>query len=201
MKLYTTSAKYLSVSLSLSTVALTATMLMGNVIAQEQYQPKLYEPYAPKPSGVIPAGWEIKILEGSQVENSTILPPKREVKITVPAYELVPKQEGGSVVLMDPGFAPKLSTAQKETIGAILTDYSEKVIDVQAKLEKLTAELEKKLGEEPKNKSMSINDEHKESKQSNDSSSTNVSSPSNSTTDQASKGTPNGKKKPNPSSR
>jgi hypothetical protein len=108
-------------------------------------QPKLFEPYAPKPSGKCPDGWEIKILEGSQVENSTTLASGKDIKVTVPAYEIVPKSTPETVVLKDPGFDPVLGTTQKATIGAILTDYSETTIDLQNRLEKVTKELESGL--------------------------------------------------------
>ncbi len=109
-------------------------------------QPKLFEPYAPKPSGKCPDGWEIKILDGSQVENSTTLTSGKDIKVTVPAYEIVPKITPETTVLKDPGFDPVLGTTQKATIGAILTDYSEATIDLQSRLEKVTKELEAGLG-------------------------------------------------------
>jgi hypothetical protein len=109
-------------------------------------QPKLFEPYAPKPSGKSPESWEIKILEGSQVENSTTLTSGKDIKVTVPAYEMVPKVSPDSVVLKDPGFDPALGTTQKATIGAILTEYSEVTVDLHGRLEKVTKELEKALG-------------------------------------------------------
>lgn len=109
-------------------------------------QPKLFEPYAPKPSGKCPEGWEIKILDGSQVENSTTLSSGKDIKVTVPAYEIVAKTNPETIVTKDPGFDPVLGTTQRATIGAILTDYSEATIDLQAKLEKVTMELEAGLG-------------------------------------------------------
>jgi hypothetical protein len=108
-------------------------------------QPRLFEPYNPKASGKAPEGWEMKILEGSQVENTTVLEGKKEIKVTVPAYELVPSKIEGVAVITDPGFDPKLATAQKETIGAILTLYSEEAVELQEKLEKVTAALEKEM--------------------------------------------------------
>lgn len=118
-------------------------------------QPKLFEPYAPKPSGKCPEGWEIKILDGSQVENSTTLESGKDIKVTVPAYEIVPKTTAETIIIKDPGFDPVLGTTQKATIGAILTDYSEATIDLQNRLEKVTKELEKGL---------SVNTEDKEAK-------------------------------------
>ena len=115
--------------------------------AKGDEQTKLFEPYAPKPSGATPDGWEIQILEGSQIENKTTLVNKREIKVTVPAYELIPSVGKEKItVLKDPGFEPSLATAQKNTIGAVLTQYSEKVNDLQEKLEKILGELEKGLG-------------------------------------------------------
>lgn len=109
-------------------------------------QPKLFEPYAPKPSGKCPEGWEIKILDGSQVENSTTLSSGKDIKVTVPAYEIVAKTGPDTIITKDPGFDPVLGTTQRATIGAILTDYSEATIDLQARLEKVTKELEAGLG-------------------------------------------------------
>lgn len=124
------------------------TLSAGNLqtLQANEGQPKLFEPYAPKPSGKSPDGWEIKILEGSQVENSSTLSSGKDIKVTVPAYEVVPKTNQQTVVLKDPGFDPLLGTTQNATIGAILTDYSEATVELQAKLEKVTQELEKSLG-------------------------------------------------------
>jgi hypothetical protein len=130
----------------LITIAFSLTSNPNLRAQQGEAQPKLYEPYAPKPSGKAPEGWEIKILEGSQVENSTLLNGKKEIKVTVPAYELVPKTNEGTLIIKDPGFDPKLATAQRDTIGAVLTEYSEKTIDLQLKLEKVIEELEVGLG-------------------------------------------------------
>jgi hypothetical protein len=135
-----------------STVA--ALVISSQLGISEDSQPKLFEPYAPKPSGKAPDGWEIKILEGSQVENSTTLDNKKEIKVTVPAYELVPKQSSTSIVFKDPGFEPELSTSQKSTIGAVLTDYSEQAGELQSRLEKVIQELEKGLGEIAKNETV-----------------------------------------------
>jgi hypothetical protein len=117
-----------------------------NPVYSSDSQPKLYEPYAPKPSGKPPEGWEIKILEGSQVENSTNLNGKKEIKVTVPAYEIVPKTTESTKVIKDPGFDPKLATSQKSTIGAVLTEYSEQAQELQVKLDKVIIELEEGLG-------------------------------------------------------
>lgn len=132
------------------TLALVIIYTLGANLTQtlqaSEGQPKLFEPYAPKPSGKSPDGWEIKILEGSQVENSSTLSSGKDIKVTVPAYEIVPKTNPETVVLKDPGFDPSLGTTQTATIGAILTDYSEATVELQAKLEKVTQELEKGLG-------------------------------------------------------
>jgi len=110
-------------------------------------QPKLFEPYAPKPSGTTPDGWEIRILEGSQVENSTVLKNKREIKVTVPAYELVPATKDGKItIIKDPGFESKLANAQKNTVGAVLTQFSETAGGLQEKLDKIIQEMEKGIG-------------------------------------------------------
>jgi hypothetical protein len=119
---------------------------MAQDSGSSESQPKLYEPYAPKPSGKAPDGWEIRILEGSQVENSTNLNGKKEIKVTVPAYELVPKTSDETKVMLDPGFDPKLATAQRATIGAVLTEYSEQTQELHTKLEKVIIELETGLG-------------------------------------------------------
>lgn len=119
---------------------------LNSELQANEGQPKLFEPYAPKPSGKAPEGWEIKILEGSQVENSTSLNGKKEIKVTVPAYELVPKSTEATTVIQDPGFDPKLATAQRETIGAVLTQYGEQSQELQIRLDKVIIELESSLG-------------------------------------------------------
>jgi len=137
-----------------SCAGLFAVLAASENLNASEGQPKLYEPYAPKPSGKPPEGWEIKILEGSQVENSTNLNGKKEIKVTVPAYEIVPKTSEETKVIRDPGFDPKLATAQKATIGAVLTEYSEEAQELQIKLDKVIIELEEGLGakkEEPAN--------------------------------------------------
>lgn len=123
---------------------------VSNAISSEG-QPKLFEPYAPKPSGKSPEGWEIKILEGSQVENSTTLGSGKDIKVTVPAYEIVAKASTETIIIKDPGFDPALGTTQKATIGAILTDYSEAAIELQNRLEKVSKELEVGLGTDTNN--------------------------------------------------
>jgi hypothetical protein len=129
-------------TLVILSIGMMATFQLSNA---SEGQPKLYEPYAPKPSGKAPEGWEIKILEGSQVENSTNLNGKKEIKVTVPAYELVPILSEETRVITDPGFDPKLATAQKNTIGAVLTAYSEEAYSLQEQLNKVISELEEGL--------------------------------------------------------
>lgn len=114
---------------------------------------KLEEPYAPKASGPTQPGWEIRILQGSNIESKTTLRNGRIIKVSAPAYELVPK--GEAVVMKEPGFDPMLANAQKETIGALLTAYSESASSLQATLEKTLAQLdaslkETKISAEPK---------------------------------------------------
>lgn len=104
---------------------------------------RLIEPYAPKPSGPTPEGWEIKILEGSVVESVTRLKSGREIKVSTPAYELVPI--GDVLVISDPGFNPTLANSQTDTIGAVLTKYSEEAHILQERLKKIIEELEKNL--------------------------------------------------------
>lgn len=111
---------------------------------------KLLEPYAPKPSGPTPEGWEIQPLKGSSIESVTKLQSGKEIKVNAVAYQLVPK--AGGVVLTDPGFDPKLANAQKTTIGALLTEYSEVADELQKTLEKTLAELDTALGAPPAEK-------------------------------------------------
>lgn len=125
-------------------------LVQATTALSSEGQPKLFEPYAPKPSGKSPEGWEIKILEGSQVENSTTLSSGKDIKVTVPAYEMVAKSTEETIIIKDPGFDPLLGTTQKTTIGAILTDYSEAAIELQNRLEKVTKELEAGLGSKSK---------------------------------------------------
>jgi len=140
-----------------TTTTLLATVLIASQtigLAQKAgtEQPKLYEPYAPKPSHAIPAGWELKILQGSKVENKTTLKNQKEIKITVPAYELVPitsgKQEMNpeTTLLKDPGFKPNLANNQTDTLGAVLTQYSEITESLQTKLQNIIGELETNIG-------------------------------------------------------
>lgn len=104
---------------------------------------KLFEPYAPKPSGQSPVGWEIQMLKGSSIESKTTLKNGREIKVNAPAYEMVPS--AGAVVLLEPGFNPALGNAQKLTIGALITQYSETAAEMQKSLDKTLAEMEKGL--------------------------------------------------------
>lgn len=124
--------------LSLLGLSLMTTTLLG-----QESGPKLFEPYKPKPSGSAPDGWEIKILEGSSVDSTTVLKNGKEVKVSAPAYELVPKE--GALTFRDPGFQPELANAQKYTIGALLTQYSEKASDLQESLDRVVSELEANL--------------------------------------------------------
>jgi hypothetical protein len=147
----TKSSRSLSLSRSL---AITLGLTLGlNIIGTSNgraEETRLTEPYNPKPSGECPTGWEIQILEGSQIDNSTTLNNKRVVKVTVPAYELVPsKPKDGSVMttLRDPGFDPKLANAQKDTVGATLTSYSEQAGVLSEKLSKIVESLRKDLGD------------------------------------------------------
>jgi hypothetical protein len=108
---------------------------------------KLFEPYPPKPSSDAPPGWEIHILEGSVIENVTVLRNKREIKVTVPAYELVPVAIKGEsfTISKDPGFDPTQGTTQTNTIGAILANYIDTITNLQTALETTIQELETTL--------------------------------------------------------
>ena len=125
------------------TIALTILIAAQLSVASAEDKTKLFEPYAPKPSGPTPEGWSIQILKGSSVESKSNLKNGREIKVNAPAYELVP-QKGGKV-LREPGFEAALANSQKMTIGALLTKYSETAGTLQSELEKTLGELEKGL--------------------------------------------------------
>jgi hypothetical protein len=111
---------------------------------------KLFEPFAPKPSHPIPSGWELQILKGSRVENKTVLKNNKEIKVTVPAYELVPiaanARDSKANIIKDPGFKPNLANNQTDTIGAVLTEYSESTTILEEKLQNIIDTLEKEIG-------------------------------------------------------
>ena len=132
---------------SLSLAQTNTTNQDSTINATKEPPVKLFEPYPPKPSAEAPAGWEIHILEGSVIENLTVLRNKREIKVTVPAYELVPIPINGENLLFtkDPGFDPTLGAAQTNTIGALLTQYLESVTQLQTKLDNSIQELEATL--------------------------------------------------------
>jgi len=137
-------------SLAKTTLSALLVLTLPTVLAEEK-NAKLFEPFSPKPSHQIPAGWELKILKGSKVENVTTLKNNKEVKVTVPAYELVPVQTNPTTeetkILVDPGFQPDLANNQTNTIGAILTDYSESALTLETKLQTIIDTLESKLGQ------------------------------------------------------
>jgi len=115
--------------------------------AGEPQRTQLLEPYAPKPSGNAPEGWEIKPLKGSSIETVTRLQNGKEIKVNAIAYQLVPKD--GGVVLKDPRFDPRLANSQTATIGAVITNYSEKVTSLQKELDETIAALDEALSKTP----------------------------------------------------
>jgi hypothetical protein len=141
---------------STSVLAILAALAAATSTIQADQKTRLVEPYAPKPSGPAPTGWEIKLLEGSSVESKTKLKNGRQIKVNAPAYELVPVD---GVVMREPGYQPKLTNAQKETIGAALTEYSELAEGLQKTLEKTLKEMGDALGKQkgtPKTKGVEI---------------------------------------------
>jgi len=127
--------KALNLSLSL--------LLIGACGIHAEEKTKLYEAYAPKPSGPSPAGWTIQILQGSSVDSATKLKNGREIKVTAPVFELV--ASNSVCVITDPGFDPKLGNNQTATIGATITQYSETTKELQDQLDKTIGILEKSL--------------------------------------------------------
>lgn len=131
---------------------LSSVLLLAPAGATEQEKTtKLFEPFAPKPSHTLPTGWELQILKGSKVENKTTLKNNKEIKVTVPAYELVPVPVANNssvkaTILQDPGFKPDLANNQSDTIGAVLTEYSESTTFLEGKLQSIIDSLEKELG-------------------------------------------------------
>jgi len=130
---------------------LTLAFCLHNAQAEDK-NTKLFEPFAPKPSHTLPPGWELQILKGSKVENKTTLKNNKEVKVTVPAYEIVPITTASNptgrrpAILSDPGFKPELANNQTDTIGAVLTEYSEATTILEEKLETIIKTLEKEIG-------------------------------------------------------
>jgi hypothetical protein len=131
---------------------LSASLLLSHTsVAEPDKTTKLFEPFAPKPSHPLPPGWELQILKGSKVENKTTLKNNKEIKVTVPAYELVPVPTSTNsslraTILQDPGFKPDLANNQTDTIGAVLTEYSESTTFLEEKLQGIIDTLEKELG-------------------------------------------------------
>jgi hypothetical protein len=136
----------------LTGVALALAISMAGTQAEEKT--KLFEPYAPKPSGPSPSGWEVQMLKGSSIESKTTLRNGREIKVNAPAYEMVPA--AGGIVMKEPGFDPALGNSQRLTIGALITEYSETADRLQKELEKTISEMDKALGA-PKTSQASTN--------------------------------------------
>jgi len=90
----------------------------------EEAHIQIYEPAKPKPLGVLPEGWQLKVIPDQKAVTLPIpLPNGRVAEATSLPYVLEPSGEEGSYVLQEPGYDPEKRGAS-ETIGKILSDQS-----------------------------------------------------------------------------
>lgn len=110
-------------------------------------QKRVLEPYPANPTGNPPAGWKIKLLPNSKVENKTEIEPGKEITVSVEAYTLEPiaLENETIIVLNDPFYNPLLKNAQEKTLGASITKYSEESEILRNNLHAVIQSLEKDL--------------------------------------------------------
>ncbi len=97
---------------------------------------RIVEQAQPKPTGAIPVGWRLEVLKGHTIKQQpSTLPNGEQTTVTTSAYVLVPEEKQGAIVFTDPAFDPKLGNAQKNTIGAVLTDYMDTAAGMTKRLD------------------------------------------------------------------
>ena len=97
---------------------------------------RIVEQAQPKPTGAIPSGWRLEVLKGHTIKQQpSTLPNGEQTTVTTSAYVLVPEEKQGAIVFTDPAFDPKLGNAQKNTIGAVLTDYMDTAAGMTKRLD------------------------------------------------------------------
>ena len=108
---------------------------------------QIYEPAKPKPLGVVPSGWQLRVIKDRVAETLPIsLPNGRTAEIASLPYLLEPSNERGFFAIQEPGYDPAKGAAS-ETVGKILADQSAAMAAQNARLKSSIADLRKALND------------------------------------------------------
>ena len=79
---------------------------------------------SPKVVGIVPPGWKVVPLEGTQIDSDPIeIRAGLSSVISLSPYKLVPDPKLAPFAFKEPGFDPILGIHQTNTVGAILSNY------------------------------------------------------------------------------
>lgn len=108
---------------------------------------QIFEPTKPKPVGVVPEGWTLKVLADHQAQSTPILLENgKQAEILSTPFVLEPDLAAGRVEVREPGYDPERGIAGSRTLAGLLADEVEQAKATDELLAETLAGLEAVLG-------------------------------------------------------
>lgn len=97
---------------------------------------KLFAPFSPKPLAPIPEGWQLRRPgDAKPFSREVDLGGGNKVTLSILPFVLAPNDESENVFsIREPGYRPALQYRQLDTVGALLTEYTEQLEQSDARM-------------------------------------------------------------------